>query len=73
MTASTDVIALLRAELGERVDTSESALHDARADKSGHASEGAPLAVVHAESVEDVATTTKTIPDFVGLWSGMLA
>ena len=23
--------------------------------------------------VEDVATTAKTIPDFVGLWSGMLA
>jgi len=23
--------------------------------------------------VEDVATTAKTIPDFAGLWSGMLA
>lgn len=23
--------------------------------------------------VEDVATTAKTIPDFVGLWDGMLA
>ena len=23
--------------------------------------------------VEDVATTAKTIPDFVGLWGGMLA
>ena len=23
--------------------------------------------------VEDVATTAKTLPDFVGLWAGMLA
>jgi 3-phosphoshikimate 1-carboxyvinyltransferase len=23
--------------------------------------------------VEDVATTSKTLPDFVGLWTGMLA
>ena len=26
-----------------------------------------------SKRVEDVATTAKTIPDFVGLWGGMLA
>lgn len=50
----TDVVALLRDRLGPRVDTSPAALDAARADKSGHASIGAPLAVVHAESVADV-------------------
>lgn len=58
--------ALLRAELGARVDTSPAALDAARADKSGHAAEGLPLAVVHAASVSDVqavmriATATRT-------------
>lgn len=61
-----DVVALLRAELGDRVDTSPAALESARADKSGHASAGSPLAVVHAASVDDVravlriATATRT-------------
>lgn len=61
-----DVVALLRAELGDRVDTSPAALESARADKSGHASAGSPLAVVHAASVYDVravlriATATRT-------------
>jgi glycolate oxidase len=49
-----DVVALLREELGDRVDTDPEALHAARADKSGHASSGPPLAVVHAERVADV-------------------
>ena len=59
-------LALLRAELGARVDTSPASLDAARADKSGHAAEGLPLAVVHAASVSDVqavmriATATRT-------------
>jgi len=59
-------VALLRAELGERVDTSPAALDAVRADKSGHAAEGLPLAVVHAASIDDVqavmriATATRT-------------
>ena len=51
---SATVVDLLRESLGERVDTSTSALRAARADKSGHAAAGVPLAVVHAESVADV-------------------
>jgi glycolate oxidase len=51
---SGDALELLRAGLGERVDTSPAALEAARADKSGHASDARPLAVVHAESVADV-------------------
>lgn len=45
------VIALLRAALGDRVDTSPAELARARADKSGHAAEGVPLAIVRANSV----------------------
>jgi len=56
---SADVVARLVAELGERVDVTESARDDARADRSGHAAEGLPLAVVHAESVADVQTTLR--------------
>lgn len=61
-----NVVALLRAELGDRVDVSPAALQNARADKSGHAADGLPLAVVHARSVADVqsvlriATATRT-------------
>jgi glycolate oxidase len=51
---SADVVSLLRAALGDRVDTSAEALAAARADKSGHAAERPPLAVVHAASVSDV-------------------
>ncbi|WP_183501122.1 FAD-binding oxidoreductase [Microbacterium invictum] len=54
-----DVLALLRAELGERVDVSPASLEAARADKSGHASPGRPLAVVHAASVADVQATMR--------------
>jgi glycolate oxidase len=54
-----DTLALLREALGGRVDTSPEALHDARADKSGHAAPGVPLAVVHAESISDVQSTLR--------------
>ncbi|MCT2086564.1 FAD-binding protein [Microbacterium enclense] len=63
---SADVVAQLRAELGDRVDVSPAALAAARADKSGHAASGTPLAVVHAACVADVravmriATATRT-------------
>jgi glycolate oxidase len=56
---SRDVVDLLRAALGERVDTSDAARHAARADKSGHAAPGVPLAVVHAASVADVQQTLR--------------
>lgn len=55
----TDVVAALRAELGDRVDTDPDLLERARADKSGHAAAGTPLAVVHAASVDDVQTTMR--------------
>lgn len=69
-----DVVAQLRAELGARVDTSPAALEAARADKSGHAAEGIPLAVVRATSVADVqavmriasATGTPVVPRGAG-------
>jgi len=60
------VVGRLRAALGDRVDTAAESLDAARADKSGHAAPGRPLAVVHAASVEDVqavmriATATRT-------------
>lgn len=53
------VVGLLRAALGDRVDTSASSLEQARADKSGHAAEGHPLAVVRAASVDDVQQTLR--------------
>ncbi|QKJ20131.1 FAD-binding oxidoreductase [Microbacterium hominis] len=57
--AAADVVALLRADLGERVDTTLAERERARADKSGHAAAGIPLAVVHAESVADVQTVLR--------------
>lgn len=59
MTAGADVVALLRAQLGDRVDTTPEALTDARADKSGHAASGTPLAVVNATSIDDVQATLR--------------
>ncbi len=56
---SADVVALLRAAMGDRVDTSSRALQSARADKSGHAASGEPLAVVHATSIDDVQKTLR--------------
>ncbi|GAA2568302.1 FAD-binding oxidoreductase [Microbacterium binotii] len=72
MTAS--VVDLLREALGDRVDTTESALEAVRADKSGHAARGRALAVVHAERIEDVqavlriahATGTPVVPRGAG-------
>lgn len=48
------VLERLVRELGDIVDTSAAGLEAARADRSGHRSPGAPLAVVHARSVDDV-------------------
>ena len=59
MTSPTEVVARLRAELGERVDATPAALQTARADKSGHAASGNPLAIVHAASVDDVQGTLR--------------
>lgn len=59
MTTGADALTLLRAELGDRVDTSPASLAAARADKSGHAASGHPIAVVHAHSVEDVQRTLR--------------
>lgn len=74
---STDALNRLVAELGDRVDTSPAALDAARADKSGHAADGLPLAVVHAESVADVqavmrvATATGTAVVTRGAGTGL--
>lgn len=54
-----EVLARLRAELGDALDTTDASLEAARADKSGHASTGRPLAVVHARSVQDVQATLR--------------
>lgn len=54
-----DIVAALRERLGDRVDTDPARLEDARADKSGHASAGSPLAIVHAASVADVQATLR--------------
>ncbi|WP_261165217.1 FAD-binding oxidoreductase [Microbacterium sp. Marseille-Q6965] len=54
-----DVVALLRAELGDLVDTTDAARDAARADRSGHAAPARPLAVVHAEAPEHVQTTLR--------------
>ncbi|MBW9095102.1 FAD-binding protein [Microbacterium jejuense] len=54
-----DALALLREALGDRVDTSPGSLNAARADKSGHAAAGTPIAVVHARSIEDVQQTLR--------------
>ncbi len=56
---SADVVARLRSLLGDRVDTSPAALDAARADKSGHAAAGRPLAVVQASGVDDVQATLR--------------
>ncbi len=53
------VVGLLREALSERVDTDLSHLDDARADKSGHAAPGRPIAIVHAASTDDVQATMR--------------
>ncbi len=52
-------LGLLTEALGPLVDTGVDALEAARADRSGHAASGRPLAVVHAESVEHVQTAMR--------------
>ncbi|MFB7884362.1 FAD-binding oxidoreductase [Microbacterium sp. NPDC056057] len=59
MIPGADALDRLRAALGDRVDTSPASLAAARADKSGHAASGLPLAVVHARSVDDVQQTLR--------------
>jgi glycolate oxidase len=59
VTDAVEVVARLAAELGDRVDVSFDARRAARADKSGHAAAGIPVAVVHAGSVEDVQATLR--------------
>lgn len=54
-----EVVARLRAELGDRIDTGADAVAAVRADKSGHRAAGTPLAVVHAASVADVQATLR--------------
>ncbi|KXZ57147.1 putative FAD-linked oxidoreductase [Microbacterium laevaniformans] len=53
------VLDLLTAELADRIDTDPASLEDARADKSGHAAAGSPVAIVHAASVADVQATMR--------------
>ncbi|WP_102192508.1 FAD-binding oxidoreductase [Microbacterium aurantiacum] len=53
------VLAELQAALGALVDIGEETLQLARADRSGHAAAGRPLAVVHAETVEHVQQTLR--------------
>ena len=56
---SRDVLGLLREALSERVDTDPQHLQTARADKSGHAAAGTPIAIVHATSIADVQSTMR--------------
>jgi len=53
------VLALLIDALGSAVSTERSALEAAREDKSGHLSDGAPLAIVTAQTIEDVQATMR--------------
>lgn len=53
------VLAQLTAVLGDLVDTRAAALEETRADRSGHAAEGRPLAIVHAETVAHVQETMR--------------
>lgn len=56
---SRDVLGLLREALSERVDTDPQHLQTARADKTGHAAAGTPIAIVHAASIADVQSTMR--------------
>ncbi|WP_156760556.1 FAD-binding oxidoreductase [Microbacterium karelineae] len=53
------VVTALTAALGGRVDTDPDALDAARRDRSGHAAAHPPLAVVRAETVDDVRATMR--------------
>lgn len=52
-------VARLKTALGECVTSDPAELQRARRDRSGHASTGAPIAVVRARSVEDVRETMR--------------
>ncbi|PVE97217.1 FAD-linked oxidase C-terminal domain-containing protein [Microbacterium sp. TPD7012] len=52
-------LSLLQEALGPLVDVSDATLEEARADRSGHAAVGRPLAVVHAETVDHVQQTMR--------------
>lgn len=53
------VVAQLQEALGDLVELDETALEEARADRSGHAATGRPLAIVHAETVAHVQQTLR--------------
>ncbi|WP_166997694.1 FAD-binding oxidoreductase [Paramicrobacterium fandaimingii] len=55
----TDTVAQLREALGDAVSTDAAQLDAMRSDKSGHSSGSAPLAVVHARSIDDVQATMR--------------
>ncbi|TBN56405.1 FAD-binding protein [Glaciihabitans arcticus] len=55
----TSTLAKLSDTLGDIVSVSTADLEAARADKSGHVSDAAPLAVVHARSIDDVQRTMR--------------
>ena len=71
------VVPLLQDALGALVDLRPASLNAARADRSGHRSAAAPLAVVHARSVADVqavmriATLTDTPVVIRGAGTGL--
>ncbi|MFS0893026.1 FAD-binding oxidoreductase [Microbacterium sp. 179-I 3D3 NHS] len=71
------VVHQLREALGSIVDVSAAVLDEARADRSGHAAAGRPLAVVHASTVEHVqqtmrvATATRTPVVIRGAGTGL--
>ncbi|MFS0911654.1 FAD-binding oxidoreductase [Microbacterium sp. 179-I 3D2 NHS] len=71
------VVDQLREALGGIVDVSAAVLDEARADRSGHAAAGRPLAVVHASTVEHVqqtmrvATATRTPVVIRGAGTGL--
>ncbi|MGV8884035.1 MAG: FAD-binding oxidoreductase [Microbacteriaceae bacterium] len=55
----TETLTRLSDELGDIVSFDEGELEAARADKSGHVSDSAPLGIVHASSIEDVQRTLR--------------
>ncbi|HEU5222799.1 MAG TPA: FAD-linked oxidase C-terminal domain-containing protein [Candidatus Lumbricidophila sp.] len=55
----TGIVARLQAELGDLVTTDHAALDAVREDRSGHRSDGPPLAVVRPTSVEQVQTVLR--------------
>ncbi|MEV4666561.1 FAD-binding oxidoreductase [Microbacterium sp. LWO12-1.2] len=54
-----NVVTQLRDALGDLVELNEASLEAARADSSGHAAAGRPLAIVHAETVAHVQQTLR--------------